>query len=250
MCSKSCLHNIFETLIFYILVIVVWRASTPSQTQTGLGWGFILLLPQAAALPQMLAVVLLSQHRVSSSKIIRPCAPCGARCIRHAVRTWSAVCSEVPHLQFGEGVRLHLCMDEWNHPTPVCRWLSLTQAAWGKPIPTDLAPVPGTKALSLEAPSEYSVFHLWFVHSEAQMPSLASCPKNSMQLRTNRFLDLSHTWQVSEDPLKRPCKIWSGSRDPLWCKESAAPIRQSSAGWMPEMYSGNTNLCNYIIMST
>ena len=24
---------------------------------------------------------------------------------RHAVRTWSAVCSEVPHSQFGEGAR-------------------------------------------------------------------------------------------------------------------------------------------------
>ena len=42
-------------------------------------------------------------------------------------------------------------MDEWNRPTPV-RWrLSLTQAAWGKLIPTGLAPVPGTKARSLEA---------------------------------------------------------------------------------------------------
>ena len=42
-------------------------------------------------LDQMLAVVLLSQHRVSSSKIVRPRGPCGARCIEHAIRTWSAV---------------------------------------------------------------------------------------------------------------------------------------------------------------
>ena len=111
-------------------------------------------------LDQMLAVMSLSQHRVSSSKTVRPHAPCGARCIWHAVSTWSAVCSEAPHLQFGEGARPHLCMDEWNCPTPVCRWLSLTQAAWGKPIPTGLAPVSGTKARSLEAPSQYSVFHL------------------------------------------------------------------------------------------
>ena len=47
----------------------------------------------------------LSQHQVSSSKTVRPRAPCGARCIGHAVRTWSAVCSEVPHSQFGEGAR-------------------------------------------------------------------------------------------------------------------------------------------------
>ena len=80
-------------------------------------------------LNQMLAVVLLSQHRVSSSKTVRPHAPCGAQCIGHAVRTWFVVFSEVPHSQFSEGARPHLCMDEWNHPIPVCRWLSLTQAA-------------------------------------------------------------------------------------------------------------------------
>ena len=83
-------------------------------------------------LKQMLAVVLLSQHRVLSSKTVRLRAPCGARCIGHAVSTWSAVCSEVPHSQFGEGARPHLCMDEWNRPTPVRRQLSLTQVAWGK----------------------------------------------------------------------------------------------------------------------
>ena len=111
-------------------------------------------------LNQMLAVVLLSQHRVSSSKTVRPRAPCGARCIGHAVSTWSAVCSEAPHSQFGEEARPHLCMDEWNRPTPVRRCLSLTQDARGKPITTSLAPVSGTKPRSLEAFSQYSVFHL------------------------------------------------------------------------------------------
>ena len=85
-------------------------------------------------LNQMLAVMSLSQHRVSSSKTVRPRAPCGARCIGHAVCTWSAVCSEAPRSQFGEVARPHLCMDEWNRPTPVRRRLSLTQAARGKPI--------------------------------------------------------------------------------------------------------------------
>ena len=125
------------------------------------GRGFILLLPQTAAcLNQMLAVVLLSQHRVSSSKTVRHRAPYGARCIGHAVSTWSAVCSKAPHSQFGEGARPHLCMDEWNRPTPVRRRLSLTQAVRGKPIPTNQALVPGTKARSLEAFSQYSAFHL------------------------------------------------------------------------------------------
>ena len=111
-------------------------------------------------LNQMLAVMLFSQHRVSSSKTVRPRAPCGARCIGYAVRTLSAVCSEAPHSQFGEGARPHLCMDKWNRPTLVRRRLSLTQAARGKPIPTGLAPVLGTIARSLEAFSQYSVFHL------------------------------------------------------------------------------------------
>ena len=111
-------------------------------------------------LNQILVVVLLSQHRVLSSKTVRPHASCDARCIGHVVKTWSVVCSEVPYSQFGEGARPHLCMDEWNCPTPVCRRLSLTQAAWGKPITTSLALVLGTKAWSLKTFLQYSVFHL------------------------------------------------------------------------------------------
>ena len=124
------------------------------------GRGFILLLPQTAALP----------GSDSGSDVIKPASSfviqnrqtsCSMRCpIGHAVSTWSAVCSEAPHSQFGEGARPHLCMDEWNRPTPVRRRLSLTQAARGKLIPTGLAPVSGTKARSLEAFSQYSVFHL------------------------------------------------------------------------------------------
>ena len=134
--------------------------SRSDTNRTGAG-GLSFYYPRLLhCLNQMLAVVLLSQHRVSSSKTVRPRAPCGARCIRHAVRTWSAVCSEAPHSQFGEVARPHLCMDEWNCPTSVRRRLSLTQAARGKPILTGLALVPGTKRRSLEAFSQYSAFHL------------------------------------------------------------------------------------------
>ena len=70
--------------------------------------GFIFYYPRLlCCLNQMLAVMLLSQHRVSSSKTVRPRAPCDARCIEHAVSTWSALCSEAPHSQFGEGARPH-----------------------------------------------------------------------------------------------------------------------------------------------
>ena len=125
------------------------------------GRGFILLLPQTAALPGSNAgsdVIkpassFVIQNRQTSCSMWCPC-------IGHAVSTWSAVCSETPHSQFGEGASPHLCMDEWNRPTPVRRRLILTQAARGKPIPTGLAPVSGTKARSLEAFSQYSAFHL------------------------------------------------------------------------------------------
>ena len=121
------------------------------------GRGFILLLPQTAVLPESDA----------GSGVIKPSIkfrhPKPSDFVLHVVpdvSTWSSVCSEAPHSQFGEGTRPHLYMDEWNRPTPVRRRLSLTQAARGKPIPTGLTPVPGTKTRSLEAFSQYSVFHL------------------------------------------------------------------------------------------
>ena len=123
-----------------------FSSSFEGQTQTGLGPRVILLPPQTAALSVSDAgsgVIKPALSFVIQNRHTR--APYGARCVGHAVRTWSAVCSEAPYSQFGEGARPHLCMDEWNRPTPVRRRLSLTQAARGKPIPTGLAPVPGTK---------------------------------------------------------------------------------------------------------
>ena len=46
-----------------------------------------------------------------------------------------------------------------------------------------------------------------FVHSEARMPSLARLSKRLRAAGTNGRLDLSLTWRVSEDPLKRLYKI-------------------------------------------
>ena len=54
----------------------------------------------------MLAVVIFSQDRVSSSKTVRPATPRVARCMGHVEITWSAV------VQFDEGARPHLCIDE------------------------------------------------------------------------------------------------------------------------------------------
>ena len=36
-------------------------------------------------------------------KTVRPRAPCGIRCMGHAVRTWSAVCSMAPQAHFKIG---------------------------------------------------------------------------------------------------------------------------------------------------
>ena len=58
-----------------------------------------------------LTVMVLSQHRVSSSKTVRPVTPLGARCMEHVGITWSAVCSVAPHSQFGEGARSQLYVD-------------------------------------------------------------------------------------------------------------------------------------------
>ena len=70
------------------------RSDTNRTGAEGLSFYYPRLLN---CLNQMLAVVLLSQHRVSSSKTVRPSASCGAQCTGHAVRTWSAVCPEASH---------------------------------------------------------------------------------------------------------------------------------------------------------
>ena len=95
------------------LVVVVWKGIHSRSDTNNWVRGFILLLPQTAVLPGSDAgsgVVKLASS--FAFKTVRPRAPCGARCIGHAVRTWSAVCSEAPHSQFGEGARPHLCMNE------------------------------------------------------------------------------------------------------------------------------------------
>ena len=61
---------------------------------------------------QMLAVMVLSQHRVSTSKTVSPRIPVGARCAGHVRMMCSAVYSAAPHSQFDVGARPHLCMND------------------------------------------------------------------------------------------------------------------------------------------
>ena len=52
------------------------------------------------SLDEMLAVIELSQHLISSSKTVRPIIPRGARCVEHVKIMSSAVCSLAPHIRF------------------------------------------------------------------------------------------------------------------------------------------------------
>ena len=64
------------------------EASTPGQIQTGLGPRVYLFIPQTAALPGSDAgsdVIKSASSFVT--KTVRSRAPCGARCIGHAVST-------------------------------------------------------------------------------------------------------------------------------------------------------------------
>ena len=149
-----------------------YRSDTSRTGAEGLSFYYPRLLH---CLNQMLAVVLLSQHQVSSSKTVRPCAPCDARCIGHTVSTWSAVCSEAPHSQFGKGARHHLCMDEWNRPTPVCRRLSLPKLLRVS-LPNRPGIGPGNK--STEPGSIFTIFHLPFV----------ICPFRSAAAKTGKVV--------------------------------------------------------------
>ena len=85
------------------------------------GRGFILLLPHVAVLPGLDAGSEGVEPASGLSKTVRPRAPCGARCIGHAISTRSAVCSKAPHSQSSEEARPYLCVDEWNRRTPVHR---------------------------------------------------------------------------------------------------------------------------------
>ena len=89
---------------------------------------------QLYCLDQMLAVIELNQHLVSSSKTVRLIIPRDARCMGHVKIIWSAVCSLASHSHFAEAARPHLCMDEPKRPMPVRRQLSLTQAVLNKLI--------------------------------------------------------------------------------------------------------------------
>ena len=89
----------------------VGRDSHPRQKQQR-NSNVVELLNHPLFRNQMLAVMVLSQHRVSTSKTVSPRIPVGARCTGHVRIICSAVCSAAPHSQFDVGARPHLCMND------------------------------------------------------------------------------------------------------------------------------------------
>ena len=70
--------------------------------------GLCLYNPSLLCCPdQMLPVMELSQHLVSSFMTVRLIIPQGVRCVGHVEIIWSAVCSLAPHLHFAEEARPH-----------------------------------------------------------------------------------------------------------------------------------------------
>ena len=125
-------------------------------------------------------------------------------------------------------------MDVPKRPTPERRRLSLTQEALDRLMPIGLVLTLGMKSWSPEILSEYSMFHLVFVHWATQVPISDRLSRRFRAAGTNGCRDLSLFPSAPWDPSKRPCRMWSRSRELRLARERVAPWRRSSAGWMPE----------------
>ena len=79
---------------------------------------------------------------------------------------------------------------------------------------------------------EYSALHLSFVHRAARMPSLDRSFNCFRVAGTSGRLEFSLSLGTSGNRASSPCKIWCGFGVPRLVKESVAPKRRSSAGWM------------------
>ena len=85
--------------------------------------------------------------------------------------------------------------------------IELDPTCLGKLISTGLGLVLVMKTWSLDVFLLHFAFHLYFVHSEARIPSPARLFKKFSAARTNGRLDFSLSWQATEDPRKRPYRI-------------------------------------------
>ena len=78
------------------------------------------------------------------------------------------------------------------------------------------------------------MFHVNFVHWAARMPNSDKLCDSFRALGTNGRLDFSLSLLAACGSVTWPCRMWPGSKELRLAKESVAPWRRSSAGWMPE----------------
>ena len=98
------------------------------------------------------------------------------------------------------------------------------------------------KARTLEVLFKWSAFHLCYVHCFTWMSSLDKLPNSFHAASTNGCLNLILPRCASCCPTNCPCSTWSESWIARFAKESVAPSRRSSAGWMPAK-TGKSSVC-------
>jgi len=130
------------------------------------------------------------QFTGSSSRVAKPSVPFGGWYRGQEGSMWSAVCSSVPHLQFAEGTKPHLCIVERNSPTAVRRRFSLTQEGLSRVIPGGEGPGDGINVWRREIFFCDSVFHLLSAQKVAVV------------------LDLSRSVIVPAQPVQKGASIW------------------------------------------
>ena len=76
--------------------------------------------------------------------------------------------------------------------------------------------------------------HVKFVHWTARMPNSDKLCNNFRAAGTNGRLYFSLSLLAACGSVSCPYRMWSGSKELRLAKESVAPWRRSSAGWMSE----------------
>jgi len=177
---------------------------------------------------------MLSSHSiVPSSRTVRLCSPWEGRWIRHWRTTWLMVYSCAPHSQTAEEAILHLYKHERKRPIPVRKRLSRTQVLLWNVTPEVWC-------------RGWKCWVLWFSvlwgcpptpHSIGDPPNAphVCCCQMSWWVAVRRVSRVSRyeapcicsRWQVSAGWSRCPGSMTRPARD------SVAPMRRSSADWMP-----------------
>ena len=81
---------------------------------------------------------------------------------------------------------------------------------------------------------ENSVSHVKFVHWAVRMSNSDKLCNSFRVAGANGCLDFSLSLLAACGSVTCPSRMWPGSKELRLAKESVAPWRRSSAGWMPE----------------